>query len=229
MIRINLKNTKTSVAQMNDSMNMEQGTGTFQTRVTGLLSSILGGLSSAEWERVDTVFFIRIAFNLILVMSIPIGLKVYEIRKINKLEIILQTEEQSLQTKKAEVESGEESIKKLGKYKKEANEFDSKKKLLKKLANQRLRIPKILEQIQTLIPKLIWLTNIELNVKEGTFSIAGKSIDDDNVIDFIEKLTVQRVIEAGPGYSTSKESTGQGFTKKINFTINGKLTEKDKI
>ena len=220
MIKINLKNTKTSISNINTMAGFsgEQGQG----KAAGTFSQMSAGLQKIDWSSIDAGILLKIAFNIILVLSILLGLKIYEIRSVNRLKATLSLNKKTLEDKKQILEKINVEINSLGKYEKEAQEFDSKKSLFKKLADQRLQIPRLLDQIQSAIPRNVWLKSIKISVKEGDISISGESINEDKVTKFVNDLG-SGIINSNTAQFDTSDLISENSANKIKFNVTGKL------
>ena len=220
MIKINLKNTKTSISHMDTMAGFSEG-GT-QSRNSTSFSQMATNLHKINWASLDIGILLRIAFNILLVLSIVLGVKIYEIRSINRLEQALNLSKKTLDEKKQTLDQVKAEIKALGKYEKEAQEFDSKKNLFKKLADQRLQVPRLLDQIQSVIPGHVWLKDIKISVRDGDISISGESINEDKVTKFVNDLG-SNIMDSNTAQFNTTDLVSENRTNKIKFNVKGKL------
>lgn len=222
MIRINLKSTKTSVSHLDFSEAGVEGT---STSLQGTVSKFTEAFKDIDWSEIESGVFIKIAINIILILSIPVALKVYEIKRINETKALKVQIEGDLESRKKTLTSLEKQMSGLGKFEKEAKEFDDKKLLFKKLANQRLKAPKILDQIQSVIPKYVWLKKVDLNIKEGSIAIEGESVSEDKVAQFVNDLGLNIIDNNTSQFNTSDLKEGKAGGNKLQFSLNAKIAK----
>ena len=148
MIKFNLKSTKTSVNM--DPLAGENYTQNIRTNLTEFLDHL-------DLSSIDPKTFIFIALKILIILCFPLGLKVYEVYQINILKTEREQVDKVLTAKNGEVSHLNQELEKLSYLKKKAEEYESKKNFLKNLAYSRLIVPKILDQIQSVIPETVCL------------------------------------------------------------------------
>ncbi|MCZ0932423.1 MAG: PilN domain-containing protein, partial [Oligoflexia bacterium] len=142
-------------------------------------------------QRAGPGLLIKIIVNIALISAFPLGLKVYEVKQINKLKAQRQREElllsqinQQLSALKAELDS-------YGYLTKKSAEFAKKKEFLSQLTEERLITPRILEFIQDNLPNTVWLKKIQVDIsnKESKrVEISGESFKEVSVNVFASSL-----------------------------------------
>ena len=184
MIKVNLNKTKSSVT----SYYTQSRTG-----LAGAGSSIFTSIKETIANKeiaINPAIFIKIIINLILVLCFPLGLKIYEVREINKLENKKQGVEKSLAETKERFSQLESEIKSYGHLQEQAREFEEKKGFLKELAQSRLIIPQMMDLIQNKTPKTVWLEHLKMEItKDGNkLELSGKSFNETHVNFFASSL-----------------------------------------
>ena len=230
MIKINLKHTKTSVKQI-DVENTENVKLEDDGSQTG---SILSRFSeSIQVSELDSGVFTRAAFKILLILTMPIGLKVLEIYKLNQLKVELASQKAVVQKNQAKISGIKKEIEKYKYLKDKGREYTDKMNFLNGLAQSRLVIPKFLDQIQSSIPPSVWLKSIKIakaqaqaknKEKEKTreVTLKGESLNEESVREFLSRL--ERVfrhdsISSDTEDREQKKDGGVGVTFRIRARL----------
>ncbi|MCY4512705.1 MAG: PilN domain-containing protein [Bdellovibrionales bacterium] len=220
MIKFNLKNTKvSSVTAMNEEDSFEKSAFGKSLAATDI-RSVLGQMDFSE---LDAKFFVKFSVKLLLVASIPFGLKVYEIYNITLLEKEKQRVESILSSKRGESAQLQKKIESFDYLKKQAKEYENKKGLLKGLAHARLVIPKFLDQVQSVIPESVWLTGLSVtkNQDKNSITIDGESLNEESVNSFLAHL--QDVVQRNTIQFSTQDVKKTGRLVRVRFSIRADL------
>ena len=219
MIKINLKNTKTSAGYVSGEKTYNMSTGVTSA---SSISSVAGYLKKTSSE-VDATIFFKIILKSVFILSIPLGLKIYELQTIFGLEKQKKVVEASLSSKKRELAGLQTKMDSFGYLEKESKEYKSKKSFLKELAKSRLTIPKFMDNIQSVIPDSIWLTRVQLSLKEedSDVIIEGESLNEENVNLFLQSL--KGIIQGNSIQFNTQDMASKGDLVRVKFNIKGVL------
>ena len=221
MIKINLKNTKTSISRFGGPSVTDVGTDTGQETN---LSTFVDQIKRLDLSNLETALLLKILVKLVVLCLLPFGLKVYEILNIQRLEAVKRQTEQELNDKKAAVSQIQIRIDSYGFLKKKEKEFDKKKELLSNLASSRLAIPRFLDEVQTIIPSSVWLKRIEVREEKDSkrqVSFSGESVNEEMINKFAEEL--KAVVEPNSmQFNTQDIKEGENAVK-VGFDIRAEL------
>jgi len=211
MIKVNLNKTKNSV---------------YHTRSTGMASSgssVFTQLKTVISENVDVNPFIFIKFivNAILILCFPLGLKIYEINEIRKLNKEKSQAETVLSGTQNELSSLKLELAKYDHLKSKAQEFSDKKAFLKELADSRLVIPRMIDLIQNKVPKTVWLEDLSLNISEqkNELQMTGKSFSEAHVNAFASSL--HDILDKNSVTVNTRDIKEGDSVVKVNFSLKG--------
>lgn len=212
MVKLNLKNTKTSIPIYGETGQTQ----TSQTNFGTALTSTFQQISQLDFS---PAVILSITFKLALIACFPLGLKVYEIRIINDLKTQKKQVQATLSAKQKQVTSLEENIKKFDYLQEKSKEYKKKKDFLQGLASSRLIVPQLLEQVQTIIPESVWLKNIKIDIKEQKIRISGESLNEDRVNLFADSL--KNIVNRGSiKVDTTDVKGGKNKTiNKVSFSL----------
>ena len=127
-------------------------------------------------------FVIRIIF----LMSGVVGLKIYEVKNINQLNLeksILSKEVSDLQAQKQKLEK---KIEGFGALSRQSKQFNTKLDIIHSIMNDRIWAIRGLDQIRSAIPEKVWLNKIKYRQKK--FVIDGASTSNKEIERFVESL-----------------------------------------
>lgn len=219
MIKFNLKTTKVSAVTAVNEESFESTTLGKSLAATDI-QSILGRI---DLSGLDAKFFVQFSVKLLLVASIPFGLKVYEIYNINLLEKEKQSVESVLSSKQSESTQLQNKIEGFNDLKKQAQEYENKKSLLRELAHARLVIPKFLDQVQSVIPESVWLTGLTVTKGEhiNSITIDGESLNEESVNNFLGHL--QDVVQKNTIQFNTHDVKETGRLVRVKFNIRADL------
>ena len=219
MIKFNLKKTKVSSVTSMDDMSFEETS--FGKSLGGTdFKTLLGQMDFSE---LDATFFVKFSIKLLLIATIPLGLKIYEIYNITLLENEKKRVESILSSKQSESANLQNKITSFDYLKKQAEEYENKKGLLRGLAHSRLVIPKFLDQVQSVIPDSVWLTGLTVTKGEHTNSITidGESLNEESVNSFLVHL--QDVVQKNTIQFNTQDVKKTGRLIRVRFNIRADL------
>ena len=218
MIKINLKNTKTSSPIYSKTETNMSDRVDFQTTVTTVFKEWF----QADLSALDPFVFLYILIKLLVIAAFPVGLYIYENRIINELEGTLNIAEQKNTSRQKILNDLKQKIDSHGYLKDKSNEYDNKKIFLKGLASSRLIIPQLLDQVQSIIPESVWLKKIEVGIAEkGTLKIVGESLGEDRVNLFADSL--KTIVERDSIKVNMNDIKENNNSVKVNFSLSASL------
>lgn len=220
MIKFNLKKTKVSVSMSNPQAEHTALGGSFLGK--SLLTAEVGGFLG-DLSELDSSFFVKFTIKLLLIGSIPLGLKVYEIHNINLLETEKSRVESILSAKQGESAALKANIESFDYLKKQKEEYVNKKNLLEELASSRLVIPQFLDRVQDVIPESTWLTKISVSKKGDTnqITIEGESLDEESVNNFL--VSLQDIVQKNTIQFNTTDMKETGRLIRVKFNIKADL------
>ena len=217
MIKLNLNKTRSAVA--GDTAISEGKARGGSTVLTGL-QNVVG----EKLQQVSPGFFIKIIVNIALISGFPLGLKIYEVKQINKLkaqqqkeELVLNQANQQLSTLKTELES-------YSYLKKTSEEFERKKEFLSQLHEKRLDIPKILDFIQENLPNTVWLKNMRVDISNEEVKkveISGESFKEVSVNIFASSL--EQILNGNSITVNMRDVKEGNSVVKVTFDLKGEI------
>ncbi|MBX7231965.1 MAG: PilN domain-containing protein [Bdellovibrionales bacterium] len=158
----------------------------------------------------------NLILNLLIILSLPVGLIYYERQEINKLKNksnLISAEvadlDQALNNKKTEIENSST-------LKEKAKELTNKISILKKLARLRIREIKAIDFIQGNIPEKVWLK--DLNFKNGELKIHGRATTDDELSAFIHSLEKSKYFSGVLLLQAKEERSVEGSIKSFEIS-----------
>ena len=216
MIKINLNKTRT-VADTGLSS---------KDKKTKATSSVLTGLQTAFQGRLSSVgpsFIIKIVINIVCILCFPLGLKVYEVKQINKLKAQKTQEEALLNQANQKLSVLKKKLDSYGYLKEKAEEFEKKKQFLSQLTRERLVIPKILDYIQDHLPSTVWLKNIEVDVssEKKSIKILGESFKEAGVNIFASSL--EQILDENSITVNMRDVKEGNSVVKVSFDLKGEV------
>lgn len=220
MIKVNLKNTKTSISRFGYSEPGTEGGVTEETR----LSTVLTQLKQMDLSGLETDFLLKVLLKTVFLLTLPFALKVYEVINITRLENIRKKAEANLTETKAKVNQLQSRIDSYGYLKKKEEEFNKKKALLSDLATSRLVIPRFLDEIQTSIPPSVWLKKVQVDSKQKekrTVSFSGESLNEEIVNIFVEEL--KGIVNANSIQLNTQDVKEGDIPVKVRFDIKAEM------
>ena len=219
MIKFNLKKTKVSSITSMDDMSFEDTAFGKSLGATDL-KTLLG---EVDFSELDAGFFVKFSMKLLFIAMIPLGLKVYEIYSITLLEKEKKRVESILSSKQSESAKLQQKITSFDYLKKQAEEYENKKNLLKNLAHSRLVIPKFLDQVQSVIPDSVWLTGLQViqSDKADSIVIDGESLNEESVNSFLTHL--QDVVQKNTIQFNTQDIKKTGRLVRVKFNIRADL------
>ena len=214
MIKVNLNKTKTHVSyQTQHDLTSEKS----------VLTSLKTYLASIKKTDVDTIVFVKIIMNFILIFCFPLGLKVYEIRQISQLNAEKSQEDKILNKSKGQLSQLEQEIQTYSYLKDKALEFSEKKDFLKQLGEARLVIPRTIDLIQNKIPEAVWLESLNLNASstegKSTLSITGESLNEAYVNAFANSL--HDILDENSITVNTQDVSESNSVVKVRFDLKG--------
>ena len=218
MIKLNLKHTKVSTAVGESSADA-----TSRLNATSLTSNMEQLIGQIDLSELDSGFFVKFSIKLFLIASIPLILKIYEIYNITLLEKEKNKVESVLSSRNGQSSGLQKKIESFSHLKKQAEEYESKKSILKKLAYSRLIIPKFLDQVQSVIPDSVWLTGVRVSGNNDTnqITLSGESVNEESVNNFLVYL--KNVVQENSIQFNTRDIKKKGRLVRVQFNIKADL------
>ena len=218
MIKVNLKNTKTS-----SPIYTKTGTDiSDKTNFQSAVSNIVGEWFQFDLSAFNPFILLVILVKLAFLSGFPLALYIYEVRIINQLENEFKVVQQKYTAKQKVLTDVNQKINAYGYLKDKSKEYDDKKEFLKGLAHSRLIIPQLLDQIQSIIPESVWLKRIEVTIKDkGNMKIVGESLGEDKVNLFADSL--KTIIERDSIKVNMTDMKENNNSVKVQFTLTAAL------
>lgn len=216
MIKVNLKNTRTAISRVGFSE-----TGVTERLSKGkTFSTVLEQVKTIDLSEIDSALLLKILIKMVILFSIPFGLKVYEIMNIENLEEERKAVQAKVTSKKASLDQIQNSIDQYNHLKQTEIEFNRKKNMLANLASTRLIIPRFLDEIQTMIPPYVWLRSIVVgserdNKREVTLS--GEGVNEEIINNFLENL--KSSVDANSLQLNTQDMKDEKSSTKVKFHI----------
>lgn len=185
MIKINLKRTKVSEDKQ-DTRN----TGLAATGASTVVTALFDQAKKLQIESLKPEIFFKIVVNIILILCFPLGLKMYEVNQINKLEKVKKQKDDILNAMNQRLSGLSKELQSYSHLKEKAEEYKTKKDFLKKIAEDRIIIARTLDIIQTKAPETVWLKKMHLELLEENTKVllAGKSFKEADINSFADSL-----------------------------------------
>jgi len=218
MIKVNFNQKKTSMAEARTRGLAPTGTSQILNQFTETLKE--------KQSLLDTQTLVKFIFNIIIVLCFPIGLKIYEIKEIRKLEKLKAQEQSILDQKNQQLASVKKELEAYAYLEDLSKEFSTKRAFLSEISSGRLVVPRVIDFIQNKIPKGMWLTNVKIdlqNLETAKLSISGFSIKEASINYFTNSLEAILQRESILVNTRDiKDSQSQTITK-TNFSLKGNL------
>ena len=189
-----------------------------------LSSQLKQQLESGEWG-IHT--FISLAVKLVVISVIPLGLVFYE--KYNK-NMLLQQKVQvegELTAKKQELQKLTSQLDAYDGAHKKHEEFQNKLEILKKIAQERIMIIRVLDSVQEAMGRASEKENVNnfmffntVSVRGDKLNIAGSASKEDVIDQFVERLQRQDTVYHSINW---EDVVSNKQTKIKNFRITGKI------
>ena len=217
MIKLNLNKTRSAVSS---NTALSEGKAPRGSTVLTNLQTVLG----EKIQQTSLGFFIKIIVNIVLISGFPLGLKIYEVKQINKLKAQKQKEELLLSQINQQISASKAELDSYGYLKKKSEEFAKKKEFLSQLTKERLVVPKILDFIQGNLPNTVWLKKVQVDISnKGTqkVEISGESFKEVSVNIFASSL--EQVLN-GNSITVNMRDVKEGNSViKVNFDLKGEI------
>lgn len=189
MIKINFKNTKVSNLQNQESnpANIWQDLVTFVKDLTN--DGVEKEINESEIS-LPSDAIIRVVINVILILSIPLSLKIYETYVLNQLEIQKNQQNVILKQKEQKLTELSDFLTKNADVAKKAKQYNTKKEFLKKKATDRIIIVQTLSTIESNISENIWLKSVNIDLKKdhSKISLSGNGANETHINKFSNRL-----------------------------------------
>ena len=217
MIKVNFNQRKTDATESRSRGLASTGASTAFTQFTERIKH------SQDILELQTI--VKFVINFLIVLSFPVGLKIYEVREINKLENQKNQEQSILDQKQQQFANLKKELDSYGYLQAMSQEFAIKRAFLKGVSAERLIVPRIIESIQNQIPEDIWLTDIKIELKEKQkeLHISGFSVKESSINYFTN--TLQSILNRKSIFVETKDiKDGQSDSIiKTNFKLTGDL------
>lgn len=213
MININFNKTKSSVIHAGTQSGMETGESSVITNLKSTFANVQFDLQPG--------IIIKMITNLVLILCFPLGLKVYEVREINKLEVQKQAVSSALKQTQDRLAQLKAELDSYSHLQEKSKEFATKKEFLRGLAEARLIIPRTVDLIQNKTPKTVWLErlNLKLSKEETAVEISGKSFNEAHVNSFAGSL--HDILDKNSITVDTRDIKEGGSIVKVNFNLKG--------
>lgn len=217
MIKVNFKKTKSP--QQTEVVTEATGLGLTGTLITNLKTTL-----EQNTSLLSPGLIVKFILNIVFVACFPLGLKIYEQKGIKELERQKKQEETTLaqtNAKLAQVRKGLENQTELNEL---SQEFKEKKDFLKGLSHKRLIVPKILDFIQSHIPrKRVWLKNVNIDISGKTqkVSISGESFKEGTVNSFA--VSLRDILDENSITVSTRDIKNRDSIVKISFKLDGSI------
>jgi len=217
MIKINFNQKKTANKQPETRGLAPTGTSQIYTQITDLVKDAQDVLDA------QTIF--KAVFNLVLVLAFPLGLKIYEITEIRKLEAQKVQEQSVLELKNQELATLKKELSEYDYLKEAADEFQKKRDSLKRISVARLTVPRVMDFVQNQTPEDVIITSlkIELRKEEGLLFLSGFGFKEASINYFTNNL---EQILRGESIVVDTRDVKEGQSDSIiktNFNLRGSL------
>lgn len=151
---------------------------------SGLGASL--GISSEAFVAPDEVRK-EVLKRLVLLLVGPIALIVYENQNIPALQTDLDGKRQVLTELQAYNAKQAASVAEIKKFKEDEAIIEARISALEKISKDRQREIRVMDLLQTVIPKKAWLTRVQIN--PDSVNVQGYALGDWDVSTFLESLT----------------------------------------
>lgn len=216
MIKVNLKNTRTSISRVGFSETAL----TERIQKGSNFATVLTQLKSLDLSQIDSALLLKILIKMVFLLSIPFGLKIYEIMNIENLQEKKAAVQEQIKNKNSAVGQVQNSIDQYNHLKKTENEFNRKKNMLSSLASTRLIIPRFLDEVQTIIPSYVWLKSITINSENNNkreVTLFGEGVNEETINNFVESLKLS--VDANSLQLNTKDIKEGENATKVEFHV----------
>lgn len=214
MIKINLNKTQSSVVYPDTkSTGLAASGSTIITKLKGILD---------DQETVITPAIVaKMIINCVLIAGFPLGLKIYEIQNIGKLNAEKKKMEVTLTEEKSRLSQLEKELNSYSHLKDKSKEFIKKKEFLKQLAEKRLVVPRIIDSVQNKTPKTVWLKSLDIDVTgdKNQIKISGESFSESHVNFFASSL--HEILDKNSIIVNTKDIKKGKSVVKVGFDLQG--------
>ena len=185
--------------------------------------------SSTDWQEklgldLSRKQWIGIFIRMVFLISGLIGLKMYEVKNINRLNMQKSVLSEKLEEVKTKKENIEKQIATFGSLSSQSRQFNEKLDIIQSIINNRVWAIKGLDQIRSNIPGKVWLDKIQYRKK--TFIIEGASISNKQIERFVEALENTHLfsqVNLNQMVEETKTARNVGGLKNRFFTIHSIL------
>lgn len=222
MIKINLNQTKAG----------KENTLSFQeTQETGLASSgstiatkIMDSLKARTAE-ITPGDITKIVIKLLIMASLPLGLKYYEITQIKELESQKQKADKVLIQTNEKLSKIKTKLDSYGDLQNLSKEFVEKKDFLKRISSSRLIVPRTLDLIQSKLPETVWLKTIKITLSNDdeshAISISGEGREETNVNAFA--ISLREILNQNTIIVDTNDIKDSNDETKVQFDLKGTM------
>ncbi|MFZ4403704.1 MAG: PilN domain-containing protein [Pseudobdellovibrionaceae bacterium] len=149
--------------------------------------------------------------KLLILAVIPVGLWLYQQQNIPTKEQDLSNKNQTLSALQEFNSKQAESVAEIEKFKNDESQLQKRIAALDKISKDRLKIIRILDLFQQVIPEKVWLTKVD--IKDTKILINGYAMTDIDNSTFMDALT-KSVFLVDVNLISSNEVVVDGFTLK---------------
>ncbi len=167
------------------------------------------------------------AKNLVIMLSLSVGLYLYESQNINGLKKSIKRSKAEVGVVQNKVTALKELAGEAKKLSKELNQVKDRVKVIKELSKQRMVELKTLDSLQGIIPEKVWFESIIYF--EGKFEVKGVAVDIEDVTLFKSALDGQAGFKNVKINNTKEKPVENGETvHAFSLVFNVKVKE-DKV
>ena len=220
MIKVNLKQTETS-----KKAQETKSTGLATAGASTIVTNLFTQARKLQLEDIGPEVFFKMLINVILIFCFPLGLKVYEINQINKLEKIKKQKTDFLAVANQRLSDLSAELDSYSHLQEKAEEYQTKKDFLKKIAEDRIVIARTLDIIQNKTPETVWLKklNLELLKEHTKVSLFGKSFKEADINAFADSLN--DILDRNSIIVSTKDVKEGGSVRNVEFNLEGHIGE----
>lgn len=219
MIKINFKQTK--IARDQDT----KSTGLASQGASTIVTALVEQAKKIQFGDIGPEVFFRMTINVVLVLCFPLGLKIYEINQINKLERIKKQKEDLLATTNQRLADVSEELEDYSHLQEKSKEYQTKKNFLKGLAEARIVIPRTLDIIQNKTPETVWLKQVSLELSDANtkVSLSGKSFKEADINAFANSLN--DILDRNSIFVSTRDVKEGNSVVSVDFELDGYVGE----
>ena len=185
MIKINLKQTKISKEGYET-----KSTGMAATGGSTVITELFDQVKKFQLDSLEAEIVVKMIINIILILCFPLGLKIYEINQIKALEKVKKQQDDLLILANQRLSNLSKELEGYAHLHGKAEEYQTKKAFLQKIAEDRIVIARTLDIIQNKTPETVWLNRLNLELLEENTKVflSGKGFREADINVFADSL-----------------------------------------